>query len=262
MSVPDRRPDRADLGPVTRAWVASMGWRSVNLHTHISLVNRYVYVEVPKAGCGTMKATLGGLEAARMGPAMVGRVQENPHDRMAATPFVKPFQLPADLLEHVLTSADYRRFTVVREPAARVLSGFIEKVGQGLKQSAPIVEAIAASTGRDVAAADVTLAQFLDVVGAQKSRDQDPHWRREADHVGLGIVPYDAVIRLEELDASWARVGELTGITDLQEQFYCRKSTGARTRIAEYYTPALLDQVATIYARDYQSFGYAVPSTA
>ena len=73
-------------------------------------------------------------------------------------------------------------------------------------------------------------------------------------------MPYDAVIRLEELDASWARVGELTGITDLQEQFYCRNSTGARTRIAEYYTPALLDQVATIYARDYADLHYDRPT--
>lgn len=262
MSVPDRRPDRADLGPVTRAWVKAMGWRSVNLHTHISLVNRYVYVEVPKAGCGTMKATLGGLEAARMGPAMVGRVRENPHDRMAATPFVKPFQLPPDLLEQVLTSSEYRRFTVVREPAARLLSGFIEKIGQGLKQSAPVVAAVAASTGRTVAPADVTLDQFLDVIGAQESRDQDPHWRRQADHIGLGTVPYDAVIHLEDLDASWSRIGELTGIDGLQEQFYCRNSTGARTRLAEYYTPTLLAQVGEIYARDYKSFGYLQPSIA
>lgn len=259
MSVPDRRPERADLGPVTRSWVKSMGWRSVNLHTHISLVNRYVYVEVPKAGCGTMKATLGGLEAARMGPAMVARVQDNPHDRMAATPFVKPFQLPPDVLEQVLTSADYARFTVVREPAARVLSGFIEKVGQGLKQSVPIVDALRSSSGQAVAPADVTLAQFLDVIGAQDSRDQDPHWRREADHLGLGLVPYDAVIHLEDLDASWGRVAELTGIADLQEQFYCRNSTGARTRMAEYYTADLLDRVADIYARDYETLGYARP---
>lgn len=237
-----------------------MGWRSVNLHTHISLVNRYVYVEVPKAGCGTMKATLGGLEAARMGPAMVARVQENPHDRMAATAFVKPFQVPSAMLEEVLTSADYRRFTVVREPAARLLSGFIEKVGQGLKQSAPIVAAIESSTGEAVAPADVTLAQFLDVVAAQDSRDQDPHWRREADHLGLGIVPYDAVIHLEDLDASWGRVGELTGIDGLQEQFYCRNSTGARTRMSEYYTPALLDQVAATYARDYADLHYDRPT--
>ena len=238
-----------------------MGWRSVNLHTHISLVNRYVYVEVPKAGCGTMKATLGGLEAARMGPAMVERVQENPHDRMRATPFVKPFQLPADVLEQVLTSPDYRRFTVVREPAARLLSGFIEKIGQGLKQSGPIVDALREHTGRTIAAADVTLAQFLDVVAGQASRDQDPHWRRQADHLGLGIIPYDEVIHLEDLDASWSRIADLTGVAGLQEQFFCRNSTGARARMAEYYSPDLLARVAETYARDYTDLRYDRPTS-
>jgi hypothetical protein len=259
MTVPDRRPSRSDLGPVTRAYVKSMGWRSVNMHTHISLVNRYVYVEVPKAGCGTMKATLGGVEAARMNPGMVQRVQEAPHNRFNATPFVKPFQLPADLLEQVFTGSDYRRFTVVREPAARLLSGFIEKIGQGLKQAGPIVEAIRSTTGRTVEPEQITLDQFLDVIAAQESRDQDPHWRRQADHLGLGIVEYDAIIHLEDLDASWARIGALTSTEDLQEQFYCRYSTGARTLMADYYTPELLARVAEVYARDYPALGYSVP---
>jgi hypothetical protein len=259
MTVPDRRPSRSELGPVTRAWVKAMGWRSVNMHTHISLVNGYAYVEVPKAGCGTMKATLGGLEAARMNPGMVQRVQEAPHNRLNATPFVKPFQLPPDLLEAVLAGPDYRRFTVVRDPASRLLSGFIEKIGQGLKQSEPIVEALAERTGHEVRAEDITLDQFLDVVGAQESRDQDPHWRRQADHLGLGLVPYDAVIHLEELDASWRRISELTGIPDLQEEYFCRNSTGARNRMAEYYTPALLARVVEIYARDYDELGYPRP---
>jgi hypothetical protein len=259
MSVPDRRPERADLGPVTRAYVKAMGWRSVNMHTHISLVNHYAYVEVPKAGCGTMKATLGGMEAARMNPGMVQRVQDQPHNRLNATPFVKPFQLPPDLLEAVLASPDYRRFTVVRDPASRVLSGFIEKVGQGLKQSVPIVAAVRASTGIDVEPADVTLGQFLDVIGAQESRDQDPHWRRQADHLGLGVVPYDAVIHLEDLDASWERIGDLTSTPGLQEQFFCRNSTGARSRMQDFYTPELLARVADIYARDYSELGYPTP---
>lgn len=259
MTVPDRRPARTDLGPVTAAYVQAMGWRSVNLHTHISLVNRYVYVEVPKAGCGTMKATLGGLEAARNNPGMVQRFQHAPHNRLAATPFVRPFQLPDDLLEHVLTSSDYRRFTVVREPAARALSGFLEKVGQGLKQSEPIVEALRELTGVDVPAADVTLDQFLHVIAGMPSRKQDPHWRRQADHIGLGIVDYDAVIHLEELDFSWDRIGELTRTPSLQGEFFCRNSTGARTRMADYYTPALLDLVGEIYARDYTDLGYPRP---
>jgi len=259
MTVPDRRPSRSDLGPVTRAYVKSMGWRSVNMHTHISLVNRYVYVEVPKAGCGTMKATLGGLEAARMNPGMVQRVQDSPHNRLAATPFVKPFQLPPDLLEEVLTGTGYRRFTVVRDPASRLLSGYIEKIGQGLKQSAPIVEAIRASTGRTVEPDQITLDQFLDVIGAQESRDQDPHWRRQADHLGLGLVDYDAIIHLEDLDGSWDTIGALTSMDDLQEQFYCRYSTGARNLMGDYYTPELLERVAQIYARDYPALGYPLP---
>lgn len=259
MTVPDRRPARTDLGPVTAAYVQSMGWRSVNLHTHISLVNRYVYVEVPKAGCGTMKATLGGLEAARNNPGMVQRFQDAPHNRLAATPFIRPFQLPDDLLEHVLTSSDYRRFTVVREPAARALSGFLEKVGQGLKQSEPIVETLRERTGRDIAPADITLEQFLDVIADLPSRKQDPHWRRQADHIGLGIVNYDAVVHLEDLDASWDLIGELTRTPDLKGEYFCRNSTGARTRIADYYTPALLDRVSEVYARDYAELDYARP---
>lgn len=259
MTVPDRRPERGDLGPVTRAWVKSVGWRSVNMHTHISLVNEYVYVEVPKAGCGTMKATLGGLEAARMNPGMVRRVQEAPHNRLNATPFVKPFQLPPDLLESVLTSPGFRRFTVVRDPAPRVLSAFIEKIGQGLKQSEPIVAVLSERSGQDVRAQDVTLEQFLDVIAAQDSRDQDPHWRRQADHLGLGIIPYDAVIHLEDLDSSWARIAALTSTPHLEEQFFCRNSTGARNRMDEFYTPDLLGRVASVYARDYQELDYPLP---
>ena len=101
MTIPDRRPSRADLGPVTREYVKSMGWRSVNFHTHISLVHRYVYVEVPKAGCGTMKATLGALEGARLNPTHAQRFQDKPHNGVKSGAHIRPYQLPVDLLEEV-----------------------------------------------------------------------------------------------------------------------------------------------------------------
>jgi hypothetical protein len=258
VDVPDRRPKRGELGPVASAFVDRVGWRSVNMHTHISLVNQYVYIEVPKAGCGTMKSTLGGMEAARMGPGMVGRVQEAPHDRMAATPFIKPFQLPASMLEDVLAGPNFRRFTVVREPASRLLSGYLEKIRQGLKQSEPIVEALQRKV-KGISAQDVTLAQFLDVVCAQKSNEQDPHWRRQVDQVGFGSVPFDDVIHLEELDRSWGRIGELTSTPGLKENFFCKFSTGAGSKVADYYDAALLTQVAKAYAQDYEAFGYSPP---
>ena len=256
----DRRPAADQLGKATRAYVRSMGWKSVNLHTHISLVHRYVYIEVPKAGCGTMKATLGGLEAARLSPAAVGRVQENPHDRTRVTPFVKPYQLPPDLLEDALRGRGWRRFTVVREPASRLLSGYLEKIQQGLKQSEPIRAALI-EQGRDPGRAeDISFADFISVVAATPSREQDPHWRRQADHLGLSIIDYDAIIHLEELDASWPRIASLVGVSDLQEEFYCRNSTGASSKVSDWYTPELLGHVAQAYAVDYRAFDYSLPA--
>ncbi len=259
MSV-NRRPRLSDLGKTTRAYVDAMGWRSVNLHTHISLVNRYVYVEVPKAGCGTMKATLGGMEAARLSAGAVERVQENPHDRTKATPFIKPYQLPPDLLEDAFRSRKWTRFTVVREPASRLLSGYLEKIRQGLKQSGPILAALQERGDAPERAEDITFEQFIDVVSSTPSRDQDPHWRRQADHLGLEFIRYDDVIHLEDLDASWPKIAKLTGVPDLQEQFFCKNSTGARSRLAEFYTPELLIQVGKAYAHDYGDLNYEPPS--
>ena len=256
MAIPDRRPSRSDLGPVTREYVKSMGWRSVNFHTHISLVNRYVYVEVPKSGCGTMKATLGALEGARMNTTHAQRFQDKPHNGVKSGAHVRPYQLPVDLLEEVFTSPSYNRFTVVRDPASRVLSGYLEKVRQGLRQSGPILDAIEISTGERPNPADISLATFLGVIAQQPSRNQDPHWRRQADHIGLGIVPYDAVIHLEDLDASWPQVAELTRTPDLTESFYCRNSTGASTKVGEYFDDTTRTMVRDIYARDYAELSY------
>ncbi len=256
----DRRPAPRDLGRTTAAYVKAIGWRSLNLHTHISLVHRYVYVEVPKAGCGTMKATLGGLEAARLNPALVEQVQAHPHDRKAQSPFVRPFQLPPDLLEDALRGRKWRRFSVVRDPASRLLSGYLEKIRQGLQQSGPIM-AVLAERGTPVERAeDITFAQFVDAVASLPSRKQDPHWRRQADHLGIGIIDYDAVVHLEELDASWDRIASLVGVADLHGQFFCRNSTRAGSRVGEYYTPELLARVAEAYARDYAAFGYPQPA--
>ncbi|MDD2859113.1 MAG: sulfotransferase family protein [Candidatus Nanopelagicales bacterium] len=255
----DRKPAPRDLGKVTGRVVQAMGWRSLNLHTHISLVNRYVYFEVPKAGCGTMKQTLGGLEASRSGERLVTLVQDNPHDRTRVTPFVKPFQLPSDELEHVLTSRKFTRFAVVREPAARLLSGWLEKITQGLQQSEPIFEILTEQGRAPERPGDISFADFIDVICALPSRKQDPHWRRQTDQIGLDFIRFNALIHLEDLETSWDRLGELTGSPGLKEDFFCKRPTHAGSHMAEHYTPALLDQVAQAYAADYKAFGYAVP---
>lgn len=255
-AIPSRRPARADLGPVTRKYVASMGWWSVNFHTHISLVNKYVYVEVPKAGCGTMKATLGALEGARMNPMHAQRFRDTPHNGMRSGAHVRPYQLPVDMLEEVFTSPNYQRFTVVRDPASRALSGYLEKIRQDLPQAGPIADVLEQRTGVRPAGADISLEDFLSVIGEMDSRDQDAHWRRQTDHIGYGIIDYTDIIHLEDLDRSWPRIAELTSTPDLSESFYCKFSTGAATKKDEYFTPETRAKVREIYARDYELLSY------
>lgn len=247
----DRRPARTDLGPTTRAYVKSMGWRSVNFHTHISLVNKYVYVEVPKAGCGTMKATLGALEGARLNETHAQRFLDKPHNGVKSGAHVRPYQLPADLLEQVLTSNDYTRFTVVRNPSSRVLSGYLEKIQQGLRQSEEISQALGGK-----AAGDISFTEFLQVIKDQDSRDQDPHWRRQTDHIGLGMIDYNKIIHLEDLDNSWGKIAALTNTPDLDGQYYCKNSTKATSKVDQYRTPETDALIAEIYQRDFAELGY------
>lgn len=249
----DRRPVRGDLGPKTRKYVKSIGWRSVNFHTHISLVNKYVYVEVPKSGCGTMKATLGALEGARLNDTHAQRFLDTPHNGLKSGAHVRPYQLPSDLLEEVFTSKSYKRFTVVRNPGTRALSGYLEKITQGLRQSEEISAAL-----HHRPADTISFEQFLSVIADQPSRDQDPHWRRQSDHIGLGIINFDSIIHLEELDNSWDQVAQLTNTPDLDGQFYCKKSTHAGSRTGEHFTPKTTDLISGIYFDDYQNFGYSL----
>ena len=228
-----------------------MGWRSVNFHTHISLVNKYVYVEVPKAGCGTMKATLGALEGARLNETHAQRFLDKPHNGLKSGAHVRPYQLPSDLLEEVFTGKNYKRFTVVRDPGTRALSGYLEKIMQGLRQSEEITEALGGK-----AADTVTFEEFLKVIAVQPSREQDPHWRRQSDHIGFGIINFDSIIHLENLDQSWDQVAQLTRTPDLDGQFYCKKSTRAGTRTDEYFTTDAIELISQIYSADYLNLNY------
>ncbi len=58
-----------------------------------------------------------------MGPAMVERVQDNPHDRMKATPVRQALPAPAGDARGDAHRADFARFTVVRDPASTAAVG-------------------------------------------------------------------------------------------------------------------------------------------
>jgi hypothetical protein len=124
---------------------------------------------------------------------------------------------------------------------------------QGLRQSEEITEALGGK-----AADTVTFEEFLGVIAVQPSREQDPHWRRQSDHIGIGIINFDSIIHLEDLDQSWDQIAQLTSTPDLDGQFYCKKSTHAGTRTREYFTPEAIELISQIYSADYLNLDYSL----
>ena len=118
-----------------------MPWYWVNYNINISLKHKYVYFEIPKTGCTTIKRTLINWEMGEFADRWQGKTHRNIYE----TPFVKPFQLEPDSLREALSGPDFFRFTFVRSPYSRLASCYLEKIVKQKVSSGVIYKALGRS---------------------------------------------------------------------------------------------------------------------
>lgn len=218
---------------------------------HISLKHRYMYVQTPKVASTTLKRALVTLEIknTRLRLGDIGL-----HPDLLNSVHVKPYQLSDDLLSEVLFSDGYFRFCFCRNPFARILSAYLDKIQRLDKPEGALFRRHA---GLD-AEADVTFAKFLDVLSASRNHKHkwDPHWRPQFNLLRPDILRYGLIGRIETFDADYAGVRScLDGKIDAYEDISPHK-TGASDKLKDYFTPALTDIVSQVFADDFAHFGY------
>ena len=100
-----------------------MPMREFEFNVNISIKHKHIYIEVAKPPCSTIKRRLMDFE-------VFPYHSENQivHADIFSTPFVKPYQLDQHLLEHILFSDEYFKFSFVREPYTRFLSAYLDKI--------------------------------------------------------------------------------------------------------------------------------------
>jgi len=223
----------------------------------ISLRRRYLYCPVSKVANSSVKAFLYEAEMRACGisrkAADFSTAQVH---NLLYGPLIQPFQLPEPLLNEALRAPDFIRFLFVRDPADRLVSCFLDRVRSPRSVPSRIVTtALALSDPQDI-----SFEAFVSVVASQEVKDMNPHWRPIYHEACCDRIAYNRILRFEDFEASLRR---------LLEELYPRiartidlglnlspAQTRAKERAAEFVTPQIRARIETIYAKDYEAFGY------
>lgn len=152
------------------------------------------------------------------------------------------FRRPAELARsEVQQIEDLFRFTFVRNPYTRLLSAYLDKV-----ERKALMRGRASSFGEFV--------DYLERGGLYRNL----HWAPQHALLLLPTERFEFIGRVEQLEADLAMVLERArgDIRKDPVRSALDNSTGASTRVAEYYTPDIRDRVRRLYARDFETFGY------
>lgn len=220
-----------------------------NSAVNISLKHRFVYVENPKVASSTIKARLHANEVAPLKNVKVG-----PHPDIANSPFVKPYQLPEDMLAECLFGDEFYKFAFVRNPFNRLLSSYLDKI----VGKAPERGYVDGFWKRKYGSAkeDYTFAEFVEYISETMDRLRDKHWRTQTNITLTPFIKYSFVGRFEHLSDHLAHIQQESGIdfSDIKEM--SPHKTNANNKLREYYTDEIRTTVGYIYRNDFSNFSY------
>lgn len=235
-------------------------------HFTYNAPHHFVFAFVPKVACTNWKTILRRLNGAEdwLDPVKA-------HDRKTSG---LTYLAPQPDLPDAGLPAGAPRYTMVRDPYARALSAYLNKVERRLGAPArgdywdKVVGQIntfrteVLGAGRFETIDFEVFLRWLRDSGAWSARDA--HWAPQSVLLGQPYVQFDYVGRFERIEADSAEILEKIGVdipfpTQKQVQF---KPTNAEERLQHYLTPACQALVEDIYADDFANFGYPLRGRA
>ena len=184
----------------------------------------------------------------------------------------------AEALRVLRDRANWTRVVIVRDPAERLLSAYLDKIhGQRdtRAQNAIYSKVLFGLAPQEFA--NVTFGDFVERVEYGLAHGiVDQHWSPLADNCDLRtwLPAYDLVINMRKgddmsklLDCVLNTVAQrssnrpmLAGMRDTFNQTFAAASAHATKAEQQYYTPELLRRVMGMYAEDYALFGLPRPT--
>lgn len=229
--------------------------KDFEISTHISLTNKYVFVQISKAASSNVKWTLQSLEC-KHSPWKVIDVNNK-----FFSPHISPYQITNEMLEGVFNSEEYKRVTFVRNPYSRILSCYLHRIVA--EPESPSNKTLMKMTEGRVGA-DVSFDEFVEIICGQSSYEQEAHWRCQSEDICFDSVSYDLVGKLENLQSDLLSCVEMLygkrgkeWFLNSQKKDASEMKTGASELVKQYYNNFTMNKVRKRFSVDFSNFKYS-----
>lgn len=226
--------------------------REIDIGTHISLKNDYIYFQVSKSASSTVKFYLQELEVRGTQRKVVDVNNRN------LSPHIWPSQLTEQNFCELLVSPNIRKISFVRNPFSRILSCYLHRIKEATSSSS--VKNIMRFT-RNRFDASLSFADFVNIICDQTSLEQDSHWRVQSDEIFFELIPnWDFIGKVEKIQEDLPRMialltrreESLGALNDLSPSV-----TKADSKLSVFYTKELQQKIIERYKADFNNFSYS-----
>ncbi len=219
---------------------------------HTDRARRFVYMKNHKSGCTSILGSIFAQSAQEKGqnfqPAAIDDIHRNHHGLLLPVSRLSE----GDILA-LLSDPRVFKFTYIREPVARVASAFEDKIASGGKLRTKFLNHIGYDEDFPIA-----FEEFVHVLKeSPETLNLDPHWRPQVKEISYGLVPYDHIGLLENLDEELPLILQrIFGASD-DQPFDARKALKHKTRakrLARKLAPAERKILEQLYAEDLELY--------
>lgn len=226
--------------------------------TFVSLSRRYMYFEVPKAGCTQMKELIRRVEGSPPLALFPKRDWQTRRDMFVHSRPNVPLPSLADLDDRtqreVLEAPDFLRMTVVRNPYTRLVSAWMNKIllcEPSLKDDYVDIKGQLPDLHKKSL---ISFPEFVDYLAKKNNlRTCNSHWRRQVDHTFFPAMNFSSVIRLEQLSEGLQAFAKHIRLAEALEA----RGKNESLRLGSVtYTQQLADKVFSLYRTDFEALHY------
>ncbi|MEZ8358957.1 sulfotransferase family protein [Vibrio splendidus] len=223
-----------------------------------------VYIETPKCACSTLKSMMLSLDDVNILRKQVGL--ESSLDMSIHNRKIHPIKSLVDHkdteIKKILKSEQYTRFTIVRNPYARLASCWSDKIRQGEPAYIEICNVINNFHGKlsnDV----VTFREFvLWIESTENLADCNYHWMPMINLLHTDVMNYTDIVKTEDFKYGMEKILERIGISKnkMHDLLSFRVNESIPCDWRALYDEELAKIVYRLYKDDFIEFSYDVDS--